>query len=90
MSTGRNRAYWLTRALLAVSILLAVLAVALGVSLFEVAPTLGGGGLLVLGLPFRILEGAITIGLAAIGVVWMILALRVSRDEPPAWRYRDR
>jgi hypothetical protein len=29
-------------------------------------------------------------GVAAVGLVWMIRIFRGPRDDPPAWRYRDR
>jgi hypothetical protein len=29
-------------------------------------------------------------GVAAVGLVWMVRIFRGPRDDPPAWRYRDR
>lgn len=33
---------------------------------------------------------AVGVALWLIGVVWMLRIFRDPRDEPPAWRYRDR
>jgi hypothetical protein len=91
MNTRRTPAYWLARALLAVAILLTVLAVTLGASLLGVSQQFSGGaGPRLLGVPFRILEGVLTIGLATLGLAWTFRIFLGSRDEPPPWRHRDR
>jgi protein-S-isoprenylcysteine O-methyltransferase Ste14 len=36
------------------------------------------------------MRGALAVGMALVGLVWMVRIFRGPRDEPPAWRYRDR
>ena len=78
----RTPAYWPTRIMLAVGIAAVLLA-----------------GVMILSEPASMLDGSRMVEnpfvLAAflvmvVGLVWMLRIFRGPRDEPPAWRHRDR
>ena len=87
---NRTRAYWPTRILLATGI------VAVGI----VAVVLAAGATSsacfscdrsdVLGVPSDVLVPVVSVGLAVVGLAWMVRIFRGPRDEPAPWRYRDR
>jgi hypothetical protein len=86
---NRTRAYWPTRILLAVGIV-ATGAVAFSVVNGLMQPCLScERAPAVLGLPSDIALAALGIGLAVVGLVWMLRIFRGPHDEAPAWRYRD-
>ena len=87
----RTRAYWPTRLLLGVGILAVVL-----VAVFLAAGAMSGPCFGcdrppdVLGVRADVLLPVVGGVLAVVGLVWLVRIFRGSRDEPPAWRYRDR
>jgi hypothetical protein len=84
----KTPAYWSTRVML-VAGFLATAAVLLLVG-FMLEPCFGCGYPSMLGLPSNVLGAAVAVGLAVVGLLWMLRIFRGPRDEPPAWRYRDR
>jgi hypothetical protein len=86
----RTPAYWPTRIMLAVGSIGTVIAFALALMLMLAEPPVFGPEPTILGLPTRVAEAALAVGLAVLGLVWMIRIFRGPRDEPPPWRYRDR
>jgi hypothetical protein len=84
----KTPAYWLTRIML-VAGFLATAAVLLFVD-FMLKPCFGCDYPTMLGLPSNVLGAAVALGLAVVGLLWMIRIARGPRDEPAAWRYRDR
>ncbi len=44
----------------------------------------------VLGVPSYLVQAGAAVGLALVGLAWMVRIFRGPRDEPPAWRRRDR
>ena len=87
----RTPAYWPTRIMLAVGIVATALVVAFPL-LAAAAPQ---GPMFVqppdiLGLPRDVAFWLEAAGAAVFGLVWMVRIFRGTRDEPPAWRYRDR
>ena len=89
----RTPAYWPTRILLAVGIVVtAVVALVLG----DRALMTGLESCIscrysdVLGLPSNVLATVVGLALAVFGLVWMLRIFRGPRDKPPVWRYRDR
>jgi hypothetical protein len=87
----RTPAYWPTRILLAVGFIATVIAFALALTLLPLAESpMFGPEPTILGLPYRVVQSALVIGLAVFGLVWMIRIFRGARDQPPAWRYRRR
>ena len=88
----RTPAYWPTRILLLVGIFATaitfVLAPAMAVTLAQ--PPMFGPEPTVLGLPARIMVPVLGVTVAMFGLVWMVRIFRGPRDEPRAWRHRDR
>ena len=75
-------AYWPTRFMLAAGIAAVLLA---GVVLLMEPTTMTGGPRMVEN-PFVIAVFLVMV----VGLVWMVRIFRGPRDEPPAWRHRDR
>lgn len=87
----RAPAYWLTRIILGVGIVFAAATALL--AWFEVSVAsgcLGCNGPDGFGLPSYILEAGVALVPAGVGLIWMVRIVRGPRDEPPAWRHRDR
>ena len=81
-------AYWPTRILLAIGFVATGIALTLGLApvtggMFGPPPT-------VLGLPANIVLTVVGLLPAFVGLGVMVRIFRGPRDEPPAWRYRDR
>lgn len=88
----RTRAYWPTRILLAVGFSATVIAltfIALTFAPLADGP-MSGPRPAVLGLPVNVLLSVVGLVQVLVGFGWMVRIFRGSRDEPPAWRYRDR
>lgn len=86
----RTTAYWPTRIALAAGFLATVAAV-LHAGALLMGPCFGCDRMAVLGLPSNAVEAALSVGLAVVGLVWMLrIFFQGRRDDPPAWRYRDR
>ena len=78
----RTPAYWTTRIMLAIGIAAVLFA---GVALLMEPATMGGGR--------RMAENPFVLAaflVMVVGLVWMVRIFRGPRDEPPAWRHRDR
>jgi hypothetical protein len=87
----RTDAYWPTRFMLAAGVIATALVVlAAGVAVAWSQDCFSCDYPAVLGLPSGVLLPAIGVALALFGLVWMIRIFRGPRDEPPAWRHRDR
>lgn len=68
---------------LAVALALALPLAAFGDPMFGVPSV-------VVGVSPRVVGSVAGVAAALVGLVWMIRIFRGPRDEPPAWRYRDR
>ncbi len=92
MKPDKAPGYWPTRILLAVSIIATAIVAAFALwSAFLAPQTFDGGGPNVWWeLPNNVALVVLAAGSASIGLVWTIRIFRGARDEPPAWRYRDR
>jgi hypothetical protein len=90
MHTQRTRAFWPTRAILAVSVALALVSISLGVCVALAARSLEGPNASVLGVPVALPWSGAGIALAVVGLAWSVRIFRGAGDEPPAWRHRDR
>ena len=92
MKPNKAPGYWPTRILLAVSIIATAIVVAFALwSAFWAPQTFGGRG--PNGwweLPNNVALVVLAAAMSAIGLIWTIRIFRGPRDEPPAWRYRDR
>jgi len=91
----RTPEYWPTRILLAVGFVATVIALAFVLLTRGDAMTPMFDHRLrpvVLGLPLDLDLVVALVGLlpALLGLAWMLRIFRGPRDEPPAWRYRDR
>ena len=86
----RTRAYWPTRVILAVGIGVALVDLVAAVGALTAPPCFSCMAPAVLGLPSGLLMPALGALLAVVGLIWMVRIFRGPRDEPPAWRYRDR
>ena len=86
----RTRAFWPTRIILAIGFIATALAVLAASARMDLEPFLGPDYPDVLGLPSNVLLAVSGVALAVIGLVWMLSIFRGPRDEPSAWRYRDR
>ncbi len=80
--------YWPTRIMLAIGFVATVMVVLLAPTL--VSPCISCDNASVLGVPSNVLEAALAVGLAIVGLAWMLRIFRGTPDEPRAWRYRDR
>jgi hypothetical protein len=85
----RTRAYWPTRILFLVGMLGAVAVLALAIGSLS-TPCFSCDDPAILGVPSDVLLPAVAVTLAVVGLVWLVRIVRGPRDEPPAWRYRDR
>ena len=85
---NRTTAYWQTRSLLAVGFIAMV--VALPLSLERATDLAWVSWPAVLGLPAPVVVLLVGVALGLFGFAWMLRIFRGPRDEPPAWRYRDR
>jgi hypothetical protein len=100
MGAMRNRtpAYWPTRVMLVVGIIATAEVVLLAGAALDLGPLATGACFgcedpELFGLPLRasFVQAAVSVGLAAVGLAWMIRIFRGLReDEPLPWRYRDR
>jgi drug/metabolite transporter (DMT)-like permease len=84
----RTPAYWPTRIRLAVGLVATVIALALSLALLT-EPSFDRGPD-ILGLPGNLVVGLVGAVGALAGFAWMLRIFRGPRDEPPAWRHRDR
>ena len=77
----RGPAYWPARIMLGVGIVATLLAIVLAVVVVS-SPT----------SPFSdpSMVPLVAAGVAVVGLIWMVRIFRGPRDEPPAWRHRDR
>jgi hypothetical protein len=91
MKPVRTRAYWPTRILLAFAIVIPamVLVIALWTAVW-LPVFLISDDRTFMGVPDQLLTAAIAAVMALVGLVWSIRIYRGPREEPPAWRYRDR
>ncbi len=76
--------------MLAVGFIATAAVVALGASVLMEPPCFGCDYPVVLGLPSNVMQAALALAFAAVGLAWMIRIFRGPRDEPPPWRDRDR
>jgi hypothetical protein len=91
MKPDKAPGYWPTRILLAVAIIATAIAVAFALwSALWAPPTFSGGGLIWWEVPNNVVLVVLAAAIAVIGLIWTIRIFRGPRDEPPAWRYRDR
>jgi hypothetical protein len=85
----RTPAYWPTRILLAIGFIATVIVLAFPLippphgPMFDARPD-------ILGLPRGVVVGLVGAVPALVGFAWMLRIFRGPRDEPPAWRHRDR
>ena len=88
---NRTPAYWPARILLAVGIASTV-AIVIGVVFMPTFrdPCLGCDDRTAFGLPMAVYAAAVAVAVPLIGLGLMIRLFRGPRDEPPAWRHRDR
>ena len=84
---NRTPAYWPTRIMLAVGIG-ATLAVVLLAPLLLVPHGLTNDRPQVLGLPANAVWAAVVVGLAVVGLLWMIRIYRGPSEESSDWRHR--
>jgi hypothetical protein len=77
----RGPAYWPARIMLGVGIVATLLAIVLAVVVVSLPTSMSSDPSMV---------PLVAAGVAAVGLVWMIRIFRGPRDDPPAWRYRDR
>lgn len=78
----RGPAYWPARIMLGVGIVATLLTIVLAVVVVVSLPTSMFSDPSMVPL--------VAAGVAAVGLVWMVRIFRGPRDDPPAWRYRDR
>ncbi len=91
MKSDQAPGYWPTRILLAVAIIATAIVVAFAIwSAFGAPPTFGGGGPTEWEFPSNVVLVVLAAAIAVIGLIWTIRIFRGPRDEPPAWRHRDR
>lgn len=82
-------AYWPTRIMLAVGVVAtAAIALLAWVMVSNATDCFGCESSEVLGVPSYLVGAGV--GLALVGLAWMVRIFRGPRDEPPAWRHRDR
>ena len=82
-------AYWPARIMLAIGI--CVTAIVLLITPLLIDPHhMSGDRATMFGVPTNVVQAVIAVGLAVVGLVWMLRIFRGPRDEPPDWRYRDR
>lgn len=86
----KTPAYWATRVLLVVAIIVVVVDCALAPFLIWPPSTMGGDNAMVFGVPATLVGGVLGLGLGIGGLAWVVRIFRGQRDEPPPWRYRDR
>jgi hypothetical protein len=77
----RGPAYWPARIMLGVGIVATLLAIVLAVVVVSSPTSMFNDPSMV---------PLVAAGVAAVGLVWMVRIFRGPRDDPPAWRYRDR
>ena len=77
----RGPAYWPARIMLGVGIVATLLAIVLAVVVVSLSTSMSSDPSMV---------PLVAAGVAAVGLVWMIRIFHGPRDDPPAWRYRDR
>lgn len=80
----RTPAYWPTRIRLAVGIVATALTVVLAVVVVRAT-----GRCFSCDPRWPLVAAAVGVGMALVGLVWMVRIFRGPRDEPPPWRYRD-
>jgi TRAP-type C4-dicarboxylate transport system permease small subunit len=90
MKPDKAPGYWPTRILLTIAIVATALTVAFALVWPVLAEPFSGDRSSVLGLPLDVVRTVLPVGLALVGLIWSIRIIRGPRDEPPAWRYRDR
>jgi len=86
----RTPAYWPTRIMLAVGLIATAGVVLVAHLMIDSPPCFSCDYQDVLGLPSNVLGVALGVAVAVFGLVWMLRIFRGPRDEPPAWRHRDR
>ena len=87
----RTPAYWPTRILLAVGFIATVIVLTLTLALeLLTQDPMFGTRTAVLGLPANMVVALVRVVPVLVGFAWMLRIFRGPRDEPPAWRYRDR
>jgi hypothetical protein len=87
----RTPAYWPTRIMLAVGLIVtAFVILAAGELMRQSELCLDGASPAVLCLDSNPVVLGVGVALAVFGLVWMLRIFRGHRDEPPAWRHRDR
>ncbi len=85
---NRTPEYWPTRFLLAIGFVATVFVLPLSL---EGLTELGYVSMpAVLGLPPILVVVLVGLAMGLFGFAWMLRIFRGPRDEPPAWRYRDR
>jgi hypothetical protein len=87
---NRTPAYWPTRILLAVGCIATGIALALTLAILQGPEPMFDSRVAVLGLPTSIVVALVGFVPVLVGFAWMLRIFRGPRDEPPAWRYRDR
>jgi hypothetical protein len=86
----RTPAYWPTRSLLVVGSIATVITVAMALVVMLAEPPMFGPEPTFLGLPNRVVISLTGVAAAIVGLAWMVRIFRGPRDEPAAWRYRNR
>ena len=86
---NRTPAYWPTRVLLVGGILLTVFVVYVASLMLDDCSECFGY-IERQGVTITDLVVAVGVATAVLGLVWMVRIFRGPRDEPPAWRHRDR
>lgn len=91
MKPGKAPAYWPTRTLLAVAIIVTGIVVAFALWSAYWAPTfIGSSGPSSWEVPNNVGIVLLAAAIAVVGLIWTIRIFRGPQDEPPAWRHRDR
>jgi hypothetical protein len=81
----RTPAYWPTRLRLAVGIIATALVV-----LLALVAVNNARACFTCDYQSTLVTSVVAVGLALVGLAWMLRIFRGPRDEPPVWRHRDR